>query len=63
MIGGGISKQPIVVERIREKADEYFDQIKKIGMEMPRPKIDVCRFNNDSNLIGALYNYNLVYGE
>ncbi len=63
LIGGGISKQPIVVERIREKADEYFDEIKKIGMEMPRPKIDVCRFNNDSNLIGALYNYNLVYGE
>lgn len=62
LIGGGISKQPLLVETIRKKADEMFDAIGKYGMSMPRPEIDVCRHFNDSNMIGALYNYDLLYG-
>lgn len=63
LIGGGISKQPLVLETIRKKADEFFTEIDNIGMVMPRPEIDVCKFFNDSNLIGALYNYNLVFNK
>jgi predicted NBD/HSP70 family sugar kinase len=61
LIGGGISKQPLVLETVSKKANEAFDKIAAIGMEMPRPAIDVCKHFNDSNMIGALYNYKLLY--
>lgn len=53
-IGGGVSKQPLVVEKINEKLNKIYE---KMPFPTPRVKVTTCKYNNDSNLIGALYNY------
>lgn len=59
LIGGGVSKQKILLEKIQEKLDQIYD---KFPLPVPKAHIDVCRYYNDSNLIGALYNYQLHFG-
>ncbi|MDQ0361823.1 ROK family protein [Breznakia pachnodae] len=54
LIGGGISQQNIVIEKVREELDLIYDAI---PFEVPRAALDACRYYNDSNLIGALYNF------
>jgi len=53
-IGGGISEQPLLIKNI-------VDNIEKIHNSSPRnnihPKVVQCTFNNDANIIGAIYNY------
>ncbi len=52
-IGGGISKQDILIEYIQRN-------IEKCATEIPyliKPELVRCKFFNDSNLIGALYTY------
>jgi len=55
-IGGGISKQPILLETINKKLDELFE-----GLEgktpATKPEVVTCAFGNDANMIGALYHY------
>lgn len=55
-IGGGISKQPILMERLLKAVHTYYDPA--IGI-MPAsiPEITSCTFGNDANMIGALYHY------
>lgn len=60
LIGGGISQQPLLLEKIQEELDAIYECI---PFTIPHAKIDTCRFYNDSNLIGALYNYLLINGE
>lgn len=57
-IGGGISEQPKLIEEIRNQVDVIWDQVPHIG----KPNVVKCEFNNDSNLLGALYNYMQLYG-
>ncbi|MBE5924425.1 MAG: ROK family protein [Lachnospiraceae bacterium] len=57
LIGGGISAEPKFIEGIRE----YVDKIKKISRVYESIKLDVCKFRNDSNLLGALYNFKQKY--
>lgn len=57
LIGGGISANPKFIEGIRR----YVDKIKKVSIIYRKIKIDVCKFHNDSNLLGALYNYMQIY--
>lgn len=59
LIGGGISEQPILLEYLKESINDLkkiHPDLKK-GIDYPLPVIDVCRFHNDANLIGALYHY------
>ena len=59
-IGGGISRQPVLVKKINEMMDT-------IGVNMMiarnkttnymRPEVVNCQFSNDANLIGAAYSY------
>lgn len=58
LIGGGISQQPILLEKIKEELDKLYAGL---PFEIPHANVDVCEFHNDSNLIGALYNYHLLY--
>lgn len=53
-IGGGISAQPIVAERLNEAIEEIKA---KNPFHAASPKIISCRFRNDANLYGALYNF------
>ena len=59
LIGGGISEQPILMESLQHSiqniASIHPDIVK--GISYPLPKIDVCKFNNDANLLGALYHF------
>ncbi len=52
VIGGGISVQPLFIQLIRE-------ELRRINAvypwDLPIPEVDVCRFYNDANLIGAVY--------
>ena len=54
--GGGISKQPLLMETIQRRLDELFDEI---GAKLPatKPEVVACAFGNDANMIGALYHY------
>lgn len=54
LIGGGISKQEIVLIKVREQLELI---LATLPFDVPKPEIDTCKFYNDSNLIGALYNY------
>lgn len=58
-IGGGISKQEILLVKIREKLAEIYQ---RIPFPIPHPTVETCAFFNDSNLIGALYNYKIHFG-
>lgn len=57
-IGGGISRQPILTEKIREKFNEVVEK-SFAGQHHFRMDIDIvpCRFSNDANLIGSYINY------
>lgn len=57
LIGGGISAEPRFVEGIKR----YVDRMKRITLVYDEVKIDTCKFRNDSNLLGALYNFKLKY--
>lgn len=52
VIGGGISVQPLFLQMIKE-------ELKKINSvylwDLPIADVDVCKFFNDANLIGAVY--------
>lgn len=56
-VGGGISEQPRLVEELRNQVDVIWDKVPHIG----KPNIVKCKFNNDSNLLGALYNFMQLY--
>lgn len=59
-IGGGISAQPIVVERLNEAVA----QIKAANpFHAAKPNIVTCRFQNDANLYGALYNFFIQFAD
>lgn len=57
-IGGGISRQPILTERVREKFAEICNS-SRMRKYMANCEIDIvtCQFTNDANLIGAFFNY------
>ena len=54
-IGGGISKQPELIDGINRKMTELFAG--QPHTPAAQPEIVSCTFGNDANLIGALYHY------
>ncbi len=58
-IGGGISRQELLHEKIKEKLDALYG-----GFPFPIPQVELrkCKYFNESNLVGALYNYKLHFG-
>lgn len=53
LIGGGISAQPKFFEGIVK----YVNKMRRISHVYDRMKLSTCKFGNDSNLIGALFNF------
>lgn len=53
-IGGGISQQDILIDYVERNIE---DISKQLPVLISKPEIVRCKFFNDSNLIGALYNY------
>lgn len=50
-IGGGVSAEPLFVEGIKK----YVHLIFQNSRQFLEPNVTACKFRNDSNLIGALY--------
>ena len=60
-IGGGISKQPILIERIRNKFSEVQEKAMTARFRTPLPlEIVPCHFSSDANLIGACITYKTI---
>lgn len=59
VIGGGISQQPVLLEYLKQSIADIRTYHPDFlgGIELPLPSVDVCRFHNDANLIGALYHF------
>ncbi len=55
-IGGGISRQPLLLEYIKKNIDYFYTQFKWPGQNAD---VTTCKFFNDANLIGA-YSYFLT---
>lgn len=55
-IGGGISKQPLLMEALREEVNKMYEPAKD-NLPFSLPEIVPCVFGNDANMIGALYHY------
>lgn len=53
LLGGGISAQPKFIEGVKK----YVRILSKFSIIYNEMNIGLCRFGNDSNLIGALFNY------
>lgn len=54
VIGGAISSREDFIDKINEKLDIIMGKITDAKV---RPIIDKCKFENDANLLGALFNY------
>ena len=54
VIGGAISSREDFIDRLNEKLDIIMNNIKVAKI---RPKVQKCKFENDANLLGALFNY------
>lgn len=59
-IGGGISKQPILIQTIQEQLEKIYESF---PIPVPKTVVMPCKYHNDSNLIGALYHYQLQFGD
>lgn len=54
-IGGGISQEEALMECIKKNIEKYADN--SFPPAIAKPEVVPCKFYNDSNLIGALYNF------
>lgn len=62
LIGGGISEQGKIITEIENHLLElmrYHIDLKKLEA----PKVEACKFNNDSGILGALYNFLKMHKE
>lgn len=57
LIGGGISAE----SRFFEGVQKYVERLKKMSKLYAGLRLDVCKFRNDSNLLGSLYNFKQMY--
>lgn len=55
VIGGGISNEPMFIDLVKEAVEKRFTTA--FFQLIPQPDIQVCRFQSDANLIGAVYNF------
>lgn len=54
LIGGGISREPLLIDYIRDS----YEKLASVQRVRPHdPEIMACRYSNDANLLGALYNW------
>lgn len=58
-IGGGISRQPVLTEKIRKAYDILMTEfpIPQMVRALPRPEIVTCHFGSEANQVGAFYSY------
>lgn len=62
VIGGGISRQDILIEKIQEKYQEVRNRVSIMNLMLPLVDIRACKHLNEANLIGAIYPFAKEYG-
>lgn len=55
VIGGGISAQPLLFERLNAHLDRILAAEAQYYLPVVRPEVVPCKYRNNANLIGALY--------
>ena len=55
-IGGGISRQPILLKYIRKNIDKVFNT-NEFDKSLPKPEIVDCKYLSDANMVGAYMLY------
>jgi predicted NBD/HSP70 family sugar kinase len=60
-IGGGISAQPLLFELLQRNIDKIFNSLVPKGYPCPKPVVTKCKYGNDANLVGALYQHLQTY--
>ncbi|OTN77369.1 hypothetical protein A5886_002469 [Enterococcus sp. 8G7_MSG3316] len=61
VIGGGISAQEIVCEEINHQYDGLLNSLPLLQQTLTKPMIKACHFQNDANILGALYQFFLSH--
>lgn len=63
-IGGGISRQPVLTEKISKCVDEIYENspCRDMGVTLSRAEVVTCHFGSEANQVGALYSYMLSKG-
>ena len=56
-IGGGISEEDWFINKLKKQYKE--NCIKYLELDFITTKIDRCKYNNDSNILGAIINANI----
>lgn len=57
-IGGGISKQPVLIETIRKCLDDLYDNPSPyFDPALPKTELVLCRYGSEANQVGAYYYY------
>ncbi len=56
-IGGGISKQPLLLQMLRSAYAELCDALPDFAKTLPRTQIVPCCFSSEANQVGAMYTY------
>ena len=60
-VGGGISKQPILIETIRKHVDDMYDNPGPyFDPGLPKPEVVPCRYGSEANQVGAYYYYQMA---
>lgn len=59
-IGGGISRQPKLLESIQKNLNHLYAIY---PIDVPKAEVTTCKFFNEANLIGAYCNYLRTFGE
>lgn len=62
LIGGGISGDDLFIQLLRLESEKYFTSLAERNTILC-PEILPCRFRNEANLIGAVYNYRMLQPE
>ena len=55
LIGGGISVQPILIEKIKNQFIKVQQADRRLMADITMPVIKAANFGNEANLLGALY--------
>ena len=62
-IGGGISKQPILLQTIQESLDEiYGNPSPYFNPGLPKTELVLCKYGSEANQVGAYYYYKMAMG-
>lgn len=58
-VGGGVSRQPVLTEKIREAYDGLMSEypLGQMAETLPRPEIVTCHFGSEANQVGAFCSY------